>query len=146
MPWFEGKMVLKTSKAYQLIQGLPEHPEFMPGYFDETAAEIKALLKKHDVLDLPCGIDITSVHMYDACKRAGIKLVDGNTCMSDATRVKTEDEIHCLRMAGAITEAAHWEVCHALRPGITELQRMPLAAYCTPMFCESCFTAPFEAA
>jgi len=28
MPWFEGKMVLKTSKAYQLIQGLPEHPEF----------------------------------------------------------------------------------------------------------------------
>jgi hypothetical protein len=67
MPWFEGKMVLETSKAYQLCQGLPDHPEFMPGYFDKTAQEIKALLKKHDVLDMPCGIDIASANMLEAC-------------------------------------------------------------------------------
>ena len=122
MPWFEGKMVLKTSKVYQLCQGLPDTPEFMPRYFDETCEEIKALLKKHDVLDMPCGVDVASANMLDACKRAGIKIVDGNNCMADAIKVKTEDEIHCLRMAGAIAESAHWEVCQALRPGITELQ------------------------
>ena len=87
MPWFEGKMALETSKAYQLIQGLPDNPDFMPGYFDKTAQEIKALLKKHDVLDLPCGIDIASQNMLDACKRAGIKIVDGNTCMVDGCTV-----------------------------------------------------------
>jgi len=54
-------MVLKTSKAYQLCQGLPDHPEFMPGYFDNTAQEIKALLKKHGVFDMPCGIAILSL-------------------------------------------------------------------------------------
>jgi Xaa-Pro aminopeptidase len=40
--------------------------------------------------------------------------------MSDAIMVKTPDEIHCLRMAGVITESAHWAVCKALRPGMTE--------------------------
>ncbi len=128
MPWFEGKMVLKTSKVYQLCQGLPDAPEFMPRYFDETCEEIKALLKKHDVLDMPCGIDIASANMLEACKRAGIKIVDGNNCMADAIKVKTQDEIHCLRNAGAITESAHWEVCQALRPGITELEIAGIAA------------------
>ena len=128
MPWFEGKMVLKTSKVYQLCQGLPDTPEFMPRYFDETCEEIKALLKKHDVFDMPCGIDIASANMLEACKRAGIKIVDGNNCMADAIKVKTQDEIHCLRMAGAITESAHWEVCKALRPGMTELEIAGVAA------------------
>ena len=128
MPWFEGKMVLKTSKVYQLCQGLPDTPEFMPRYFDETCEEIKVLLKKHDVFDMPCGIDIASANMLEACKRAGIKIVDGNNCMADAIKVKTEDEIHCLRMAGAITESAHWEVCKALRPGMTELEIAGVAA------------------
>ena len=63
-------------------------------------------------------------------RRAVIKIhiVDGNTCMSDAIRVKTQDEIHCLRMAGAIAEAAHWEVCQALRPGMSELEIAGIAA------------------
>jgi Xaa-Pro aminopeptidase len=129
LAWFEGKMVLKTSRVYhQLEQGLPDAPDFMPRCFDETAAEIKSLLKKHDVLDMPVGIDISSVNMLDACKRAGITVVDGNNCMADAIRIKTQDEIHCLRMAGVIAEAAHWEVCKALRPGMTELEIAGVAA------------------
>jgi len=128
MPWFEGKMVLKTSKAYQLCQGLPDAPEFMPGYFDETCEEIATLLKKHDVFDMPCGIDIASANMIEACGRAGIKIVDGNNCMADAIKVKTEDEISCLRNAGAIAESAHWEVSQALRPGMTELEIAGIAA------------------
>ncbi len=128
MPWFEGKMVLKTSKVYQLCQGLPDAPEFMPRYFDETCDEIKALLKKHEVFDMPCGIDIASANMLEACKRAGINIVDGNTCMVDAIKVKTQDEIHCLRNAGVIGEAAHWDVCQALRPGMTELEIAGVAA------------------
>ena len=42
--------------------------------------------------------------------------------------VKTEDEIHCLRMAGVIAESAHWEVAKALRPGMTEFEIAGVAA------------------
>ncbi|MEW5784710.1 MAG: Xaa-Pro peptidase family protein [Bacillota bacterium] len=129
MPWFEGKMVLKTSKPYQLCNGLPDTPDYMENSFEKNAAEIKTLLKKHDILDMPVGIDVASAHMLDVLRRNGINVVDGNNCMVDAIRVKTEDEIHCLRMAGAITEAAHWEVARALRPGMTELEIAGIAAH-----------------
>ena len=42
--------------------------------------------------------------------------------------IKTSDEIDCLRQAGVITESAHWEVCQALRPGVTEWQMAGVAA------------------
>ena len=77
---------------------------------------------------MPIGIDISNYHLIKAFERAGIKICDGLVAMIDATQVKTEDEIHCLRMAGVITESAHWEVCKALRPGMTELQIAGVAA------------------
>lgn len=128
MPWFEGKMVLEASKAFSLQQGLPDHPEYVPGLMDAIVAEVKGLLKKHGKLDLPVGIDLSNYHLIRSFERAGIKITDGLTAMIDATQVKTEDEIHCLRMAGVITESAHWEVCKALRPGMTELQIAGVAA------------------
>ena len=128
MPWFEGKMVLATSKAFQIQQGLPQHPDYMAGENEKMVSEIKALLEKHGKLDMPVGIDISNYHLIAAFQRAGIKIGDGLVAMIDATQVKTQDEIHCLRMAGVITESAHWEVCKALRPGMTELQIAGVAA------------------
>lgn len=128
MPWFEGKMVLETAKANQLMAGFSKFPNFMAGEMDKMAAEVKALLAKHGKLDMPCGIDIGNYHLIEAFKRAGIKICDGNVAMCDAIMVKTPDEIHCLRMAGVITESAHWAVCKALRPGMTEFQIAGVAA------------------
>jgi len=128
MPWFEGKMVLETAKAFQIQQGLPQYPDYVPGEMDKMVAEVKALLEKHGKVDMPCGIDISNYHLIKAFERAGIKICDGLVAMIDATSVKTQDEIHCLRMAGVITESAHWEVAKALRPGITELQIAGVAA------------------
>ena len=68
------------------------------------------------------------LHMINACQKAGIKLVDGNHVMAAARMVKTEDEIECLRTAGVIAESAHWEVCKALRPGVTEWEMAGVAA------------------
>jgi Xaa-Pro aminopeptidase len=56
--------------------------------------------------------------------------------MSDAIRVKTQHEIHCLRMAGAIAEAAHWEVCQALRPGMSDLEISGIAANACYKLCD----------
>ena len=128
MPWFEGKMVLATAKAFQIQQGLPQHPDYMPGEMDKIAAEVKALLEDHGKADMPIGIDISNYLLIEAFKRAGVNICDGLVAMIDATTVKTQDEIHCLRMAGVITESAHWEVCKALRPGLTEWQIAGIAA------------------
>lgn len=128
MPWFKGKAILKTSKVKMIYQGYPQKPEHMAGEWDKVAAEVKGLLEKHGVADLPCGVDMSSFNMIDACQRAGIKLVDGNHVMAVARMVKTQDEIECLRMAGVIAESAHWEVCQALRPGVTEWEMAGVAA------------------
>ena len=128
MPWFKDRMKLKTSCAMTIQQGYPGHPDYMVGHWDRVAAEIKFYLEEHGVADLPCGVDHPNVHFVDACRRAGIKLVDGNHVIAEMRMIKTEDEVECLRMAGVIGESAHWEVCKALRPGVTEWQMAGVAA------------------
>ena len=128
MPWYKGKMILQTSRSFMVFQGFPDNPEWIVGEWDKTAAEIKGLLEEHGVANLPCGIDVTNHHMIKACERAGINIADGNHVMATARMVKTEDEVECLRMAGVITESAHWEVCQALRPGVTEWEMAGVAS------------------
>jgi Xaa-Pro aminopeptidase len=129
MPWFKDRMRLRTSRQLMIYQAYPDHPEYMAVEFDETAAEVKRLLEEHGVADLPCGIDMGNYKMISACQKAGIKIVDGNPVMVAARMIKTQDEIECLRMAGVITESAHWEVCKALRPGVTEWEMAGVAAH-----------------
>lgn len=128
MPWFKDRMKLRTSRSFMVYQGYPDHPDYMVEEWGSVATEIKGLLEEHGVANLPCGVDMSNPHMIDACRRAGIKLVDGNHVIAEARMVKTEDEVECLRMAGVITESAHWEVCRALRPGVTEWEIAGVAA------------------
>ena len=61
MPWFEGKMILETAQAFSLQQGLPDHPNYVPGEMDKIVAEVKDLLEKHGKADMPIGIDISNL-------------------------------------------------------------------------------------
>ena len=42
--------------------------------------------------------------------------------MMAARAVKNQDEQECMRIVGAIGDAAHWETMNFLRPGRTENQ------------------------
>jgi len=128
MPWFKGKMKLMTSFQGKTFQGFPQQPGFILGEWDKLAKEVIGLLREHGVADLPCGVDMTNLNMINACLKAGIKLVDANHVMAAARMIKTEDEVECLRTAGVIAESAHWEVCKALRPGVTEWEMAGVAA------------------
>jgi Xaa-Pro dipeptidase len=44
------------------------------------------------------------------------------TPMMEARAIKNEDEQECLRIVGAIGDAAHWETMKFLKPGVTENQ------------------------
>ncbi len=57
----------------------------------------------------------------EALGQLGITLVDGWPIMLEATAVKTEDEINCLKMVAAICEAAWYRVWETLRPGMREI-------------------------
>ena len=68
------------------------------------------------------GVDFIDINMIQAFKDAKIDWVDGMSPMMEARAVKNVDEQECLRIVGAIGDAAHWETMRFLRPGVTENQ------------------------
>ncbi len=57
-----------------------------------------------------------------ALAEKGIKTVDGWPLMLDATKTKTVDEINCLKMAFAITDASWYAAWEKLRPGTRDTE------------------------
>ena len=86
-----------------------------------TNAIVKEM-KKSGVEGMKLGVDFIDINMIQAFKDAKIDWTDGMTAMMEARAVKNVDEQECLRMVGAIGDAAHWETMKFLRPGITENQ------------------------
>jgi Xaa-Pro aminopeptidase len=86
-----------------------------------TDAIVKEM-KKSGVGGMKLGVDFIDINMIDIFKTAGIEWVDGMTPMMEARAVKNVDEQECLRMVGAIGDAAHWETMKFLKPGVTENQ------------------------
>ncbi|MFC1897913.1 M24 family metallopeptidase, partial [Chloroflexota bacterium] len=126
MPWLRDKMVLPQVR---MQAGRNIDDKYNAEEIAKEADVIKGLLQQHKVDNLPVGIDMHfGIEIVDACRKIGINIVDGNSAMADARQIKNEDEIECCRTAGAITESAHWEVCKALKPGVTEWEIGGVAA------------------
>src|SRR5580765_7300521 len=79
-------------------------------------------MKKSGVAGMKLGVDFIDINMLQAFKDANVDWVDGMSPMMEARAVKNVDEQECLRIVGAIGDAAHWETMKFLRPGITENQ------------------------
>jgi Xaa-Pro aminopeptidase len=60
---------------------------------------------------------------------AGVDTIDGWPIMLNITKTKTEDEINCIKMAYAITDAAWFKTWELLRPGVTDLEVSAAAMY-----------------
>ena len=79
-------------------------------------------MKKSNVSGMKLGVDFVDINMIQVFKDAGIDWVDGMTPMMEARAIKNVDEQECMRMVGAIGDAAHWECMNFLKPGLTENQ------------------------
>ncbi len=77
-------------------------------------------MKKSGVAGMKLGVDFVDINMIQVFKDAKIDWVDGMTPMMEARAVKNVDEQECMRMVGAIGDAAHWECMKFLKPGLTE--------------------------
>ena len=86
---------------------------------------MNAILKemnRYQVADQTLGVDFIDINMLGQFQAKKIKWADGMTPMMEARAVKNEDEQECLRIVGAIGDAAHWETMRYLKPGLTENQ------------------------
>ena len=107
----------------------PEYPGQQLETFDEI---IRALGVGRPKKVAIAGINLIAHFTYEELRRAlekfpGVEITRGDELVMQLRRVKSPDEIACLREAGRITTAAFEHVLATIRPGMTELQARGLA-------------------
>jgi Xaa-Pro dipeptidase len=90
------------------------------GLMKRHAEEIKDLLVKAGVADMPVGVDLIEPGMWLELERVGLKLVDGQQVMLDAREIKNIDEIVLLNQAAAMVDATYHMIWEELKPGVRE--------------------------
>ena len=83
---------------------------------------IQQEMKKRGVDGMKLGVDFIDINMIKIFQDSKIEWADGMTAMMEARAVKNQDEHECMRIVGAIGDAAHWEFMKFLKPGLTENQ------------------------
>ena len=85
------------------------------------AGDIQRELQERGLAGEPLAIAGMDGRAQAALQAKGIRTVDGTPIMLDATKTKTVDEINCLKMAYAATDAAWYRAWELLRPGIRDI-------------------------
>jgi Xaa-Pro aminopeptidase len=90
----------------------------------ETAApfatEIADLVRRHGGGDRRVGLDRCFLSLARALEREGCEVFDCNQDVLWARRIKTAEELECLRVSMAASEAAVRDLERAVEPGVTE--------------------------
>jgi Xaa-Pro dipeptidase len=104
------------------------------------------------------GIDIWDLNLEAAIRETFSKteFADGyQSVLMRAKEIKTQDEIACLKMANAVTEASLHRALENLRPGIKECELLAIAwqtmtamgsewTQCSNIVCSGPYTAPYR--
>jgi Xaa-Pro aminopeptidase len=93
---------------------------------------VRQELARHGLEREPLGVVGFDGTAQQALAAKGIKTTDGWSIMLAATKIKTTDEINCLKMAFAIADAAWFKEWELLKPGAIDVeisQRAMMAAY-----------------
>ncbi len=97
------------------------------GLFRDAAKEIKDILVKEGVADMPLGLDMCEPGMLFALQEQGLEVRDGQQMMLAARQVKSHDEITLLNIASSMVDGVYQDIAAALQPGIKESQIVGLA-------------------
>jgi len=94
------------------------------------ADQIKAELEEHGISKDSLGIDTYSPPIIESLEKANMEVsLKGSKCLAEARKIKTKDEVECLRMAASICEAIFSEFKKIIKPGVTEVQLRAIATY-----------------
>jgi len=118
-PWLEGRL-LTEKEFFQPRPYRYQEPAAAKKMWGTTAKQVKALLKKHGVADMPVSIDYCSLNLSNALAEQGLKLVDGNAWIDECGMVKFDEEIVLMKMAAAIHERGYGALVKDFRVGMRE--------------------------
>jgi Xaa-Pro aminopeptidase len=118
-PWLEGRL-LTEKEFFQPRPYRYQEPAAAKKMWGTTAKQVKALLKKHGVADMPVSIDYCSLNLSNALAEQGLKLVDGNAWIDECGMVKFDEEILLMKMAAAIHERGYGALVKDFRVGMKE--------------------------
>jgi Xaa-Pro aminopeptidase len=143
MPWLEGDQVQPRANFRELA-GVKEFTD-----------RVQRLLGSLDGKTI--GVDIYSPGMADRLAAAfpRSRFVEGYDILMKAKQIKTEDEIYCLKVANAMTEAAMDAALRFLRPGVRECEVLAEAwktmtalgsewTQCSNIVASGPYTAPYR--
>lgn len=91
---------------------------------DTMAETVVSALAEYGYRDEPIGLDVGNSRLRHALEGQGVT-VEVDACrevMEDARKVKTRDEIECLRQVAAICEAGFQRILETTAPGKTEVE------------------------
>ena len=105
----------------------PAYPELKPDTFHDVFKSLD-VSGEHLRIGVASFLD-TSVVIYNAIRDAFPKaeLVDAGKIMVELRRIKSENELACLREGYRIAQLASEAVINEIRPGMTELQAVGIA-------------------
>jgi Xaa-Pro aminopeptidase len=126
-PWLEGR-ILTEKELLQPRTYRYTTPEIVKKQYSTSAKQIKGLLEKHGVADMPISIDFCNPHTIFHLQEAGLKVVDGNSWMDECGMVKFDEEIILMKMSASIVEAGYGELVKDFRIGMTENLAQSLVA------------------
>ncbi len=121
----------KLDKIFTLLayreSANPAYPELKPDTFHDVFKSL-GVSGEHIRIGVASYLD-TSVVIFNAIKEAFPKaeIVDAGYVMVELRRIKSENELACLREGYRIANIATEEVIKAIRPGMTELQMVGVA-------------------
>ncbi len=126
-PWFEGRL-LNEEELNMPHPCRYDSPEHAKQDWAKTAKQVKGLLKKHGVADMPVSVDFCSPYLYEALRAEGLTVVDGNAWFDEAMMVKFDEEILAMKMVAAIQERAWGTFIKDFRIGMKEMEGFGILA------------------
>jgi Xaa-Pro dipeptidase len=97
---------------------------FPGGVGEQNARKFARMVRDHlteyGVQNEPVGVDLVEIPILRALEAEGIRVVDGQQTLLEASKIKTPEEIMLIETSISIVEAAFWEVVNRARPGIRE--------------------------
>jgi Xaa-Pro aminopeptidase len=143
MPWL-GKGQVQPRANFREIAGIKEFADRLHGLVGSLSGKT-------------IGIDVYTPSMAEGLQKAfpESRFVDGYEILIQAKIIKTEDEIQCLKIANAMTEASMDAALRVLNPGVRECEVLSTAwqtmtamgsewTQCSNIVASGPYTAPYR--
>ena len=95
----------------------------------QFAREVRQELAERGLAGEKLGVVSFDDLAKEALRGEGLKVVDGWPLMLEASKVKTKDEINCLKMAASICAAGYQKALEVLRPGVSSAETASLIVH-----------------